>query len=271
MSTYFTSFKEKVGAEVKSRRWLTAHGLPVLILALIAFVASGAVMFFVIAQRWRAVYPRWSDVVLLGLAFAAILNAVVVAGALTQRRLWHRRSSAGEGEAERWQAFRRYLTDFPRLQEAPPATIELWERFLVYGIAFGIADQVLQAAHILMPEELAQASSIYWISPGGNLGSGASSISIGDLSCRVRLRAGAHRHPAPVASAEASPAGAAEAAGVAEAGPGRARGLMCISRGRGAAPGTAPCCLVALAQAHRPGLRSPSHPSLAWNGPTTDA
>ena len=71
--------------------------------------------------------------------------------------------------AERWDAFRRYLTDFPRLHEAPPATLALWERFLVYGIAFGIADRVLQGAQLHMPEALHEASAIYWISPGGDL------------------------------------------------------------------------------------------------------
>ena len=90
--------------------------------------------------------------------------------------------AGGDLEAERWEAFRRYLTDFPRLQEAPPATLALWERYLVYGIAFGIAERVLQAAHLAMPEALAQASAIYWISPGGNLGSGATSLAIGDLA-----------------------------------------------------------------------------------------
>ena len=57
------------------------------------------------------------------------------------------------------------------LAEAPPVSLALWERFLVYGIAFGIADRVLQAAHLHMPEELAEQSSIFWISPGGELGS----------------------------------------------------------------------------------------------------
>ena len=127
-------------------------------------------------------YPRWNDVVLLGLAVAALINAAIVLGALTQRKLWRRRSREANVEAERWEAFRRYLTDFPRLQEAPPATLALWERLLVYGIAFGIAERVLQAAHVAMPEELAQASSIYWISPGGGLGSGATSMGIGDLA-----------------------------------------------------------------------------------------
>ena len=97
-------------------------------------------------------------------------------------KLWRRRTKAGQLEAQRWEAFRRYLADFPRLDIAPPATLALWERFLVYGIAFGIAERVLQGAQLHMPEELAEASSIYWISPHGDLGSGASSLAIGDLS-----------------------------------------------------------------------------------------
>ena len=41
---------------------------------------------------------------------------------------------------------------------------------------------MLQGAQLHMPEELHDASSIYWISPNGNLGSGASALAIGDLS-----------------------------------------------------------------------------------------
>ena len=96
--------------------------------------------------------------------------------------MWRRRSAPGQVEAERWDAFRRYLTDFPRLEEAPPATLVLWERYLVYGIAFGIAERVLQAAQLHMPEALHDASSVYWISPGFDLGSGPSAMSIGDLA-----------------------------------------------------------------------------------------
>ena len=108
-------------------------------------------------------------------------------------------------------------TDFPRLDEAPPATLALWERFLVYGIAFGIADRVLQGAQIHMPEALHEASTIYWISPGGDLGSGPSSISIGDLASGFGS-ALPHRTRAPAEEAAASRAAAAGAAVEAEAG-----------------------------------------------------
>ena len=94
-----------------------------------------------------------------------------------------------EVEAERWDAFRRYLTDFPRLQEAPPVSLELWEQYLVYGIAFGIAERVLQGAQLHMPEALHEASSIYWISPSSDLGSGPSALAIGVSTMWVMLGA----------------------------------------------------------------------------------
>ncbi|HEU6444795.1 MAG TPA: DUF2207 domain-containing protein, partial [Gaiellaceae bacterium] len=173
MSKRFTAFKTSVGEEVRRRRWFVSMGAVPLGVGVLVFAGIGALLAYLAIDGWRSVYPRWGDALLLALGICSFVNAAMLVGALTQRRLWRRRAREAEVEAQRWEAFRRYLSDFPRLHEAPPASLALWERFLVYGIAFGIADRVLQAAHLYMPEELAQASSIYWISPNGDLGSGA--------------------------------------------------------------------------------------------------
>ena len=188
MAPRFTAFKSHISKEVKTRKWFLDMGIVPLTIAFLVFVAVGVLLFIDAASRWRPTYVRWSDVELIGLGVASIINALVIAFGMTRRPLWRRCSRDCVTEAEKWGAFRRYLTDFPRLKEAPPATLELWERYLVYGIAFGIAERVLQAAHIAMPEALAQQSTIYWISPSGNLGGGASSLAIGDLASGLRIR-----------------------------------------------------------------------------------
>lgn len=122
---------------------------------------------------------RFREIVL---GVCACINGAILGGAIVNAKLWRRRTPEAQAEPERWGAFRRYLTDFPRLRDAPPSTLELWERFLVYGIAFGIAERTLQGAQLRMPAELHDRSSIYWISGNGDLGSGPSALGIGDLS-----------------------------------------------------------------------------------------
>jgi len=183
MHPRFSSFKEHVANEAGRLEWFRSTGAIPLVAATVVFGLAGALLVYLAVRDWRPVYPRYSDVVLVGLGACLVANGALCLGTLVfNRRAWKRRTHAGEEEAERWEAFRRYLSDFPRLQEAPPATLELWERYLVYGITFGIAERVLQGAQLHMPEALHEASAIYWISPQGDLGSGASSLSIGDLA-----------------------------------------------------------------------------------------
>ena len=192
-SVRFTTFKKSVGDAIDGKGWFARGGRRFLGIWIVVFVVLAVVLLWTGIHGFRSVSPRWSDVVRIALGLCAATNAVALIFAASKAPLWRRRTTAGQSEAERWEAFRRYLTDFPRLQEAPPATLELWERYLVYGIAFGIAERVLQGAHLLMPQALHDQSAIYWISPTGDLGSGPTALAIGDLSSGLRLGARASR------------------------------------------------------------------------------
>jgi uncharacterized membrane protein len=181
-SRRFQRFKKAVSAAIRSHKWYVGTGARALGALVACFVVAAVVLLWVGIDGFNSAAPRWGDVVLIAVGVCMAVNAVVLLVFATQVKLWRRRTKAGQLEAVRWEAFRRYLTDFPRLKDAPPATLELWERYLVYGIAFGIAERVLQGAHLHMPAELHDESSIYWISPNGDLGSGATALAIGDLS-----------------------------------------------------------------------------------------
>jgi uncharacterized membrane protein len=97
--------------------------------------------------------------------------------------LWVRRTPKGALLHARWQAFRRYLADFSRMEESPPASLALWEQFLVYGIALGVAEQVLEAARLYAPPEMAEIAeggSFYRPSYDGSI-SGPFVFSFSDL------------------------------------------------------------------------------------------
>jgi len=181
-SERFNSFKSSVGSEISGRRWFLNVGLAILLggAAVLALVGGLTLVWGI--QSFNVVAPSWSSVVKIALGVCGLVNAVALVMAAFNRRLWRRRSPEAQAEAERWEAFRRYLTDFPRLDIAPPATLELWERFLVYGIAFGLAERVLQGAQLHMPEALAQASTLYWIGPH-NVFTEAGKVVSPDVAC----------------------------------------------------------------------------------------
>ncbi|MGH2687163.1 MAG: DUF2207 family protein [Actinomycetota bacterium] len=53
----------------------------------------------------------------------------------------------------RWRAFRRFLTEFSTLPEAPTLAVIIWERYLVDAVALGCADEVEKQVRALIPPQ----------------------------------------------------------------------------------------------------------------------
>ena len=64
----------------------------------------------------------------------------------------------------RWRAFERWTEDFPRLSDDPPATLELWKRILVYGVAFGTAERMIESGRIPAPVVTDASAGSHWSS-----------------------------------------------------------------------------------------------------------
>ncbi|MGB4593337.1 MAG: DUF2207 domain-containing protein, partial [Coriobacteriia bacterium] len=63
---------------------------------------------------------------------------------------------------------RDYLRDFGRLEDAPPTHVVLWEHFLVMAVVFGIAEQVIEAMRVKVPQVLSDpglARTTWWVTP----------------------------------------------------------------------------------------------------------
>jgi len=69
------------------------------------------------------------------------------------RSIKRRSAEAAELHAQ-YQALRRYMKDFGRMQEKPPDAVVLWQQFLVYAVVFDMADEVIKAMQVKVPEVL---------------------------------------------------------------------------------------------------------------------
>ena len=58
----------------------------------------------------------------------------------------------GVNEREKWKGLKKYMEDFSLLDEKEVPDIILWEHFLVYATAFGIAEKVLKQLKVVYPD-----------------------------------------------------------------------------------------------------------------------
>ncbi len=96
-----------------------------------------------------------------------------------------RRSHAAAELYAKYAALRNYLRDFSRLQEAPPASVVLWNQFLVLAVIFGIAEQVIARLKVSVPQVAADptfATTYWWVSAGQGYAAPISALSTGFTS-----------------------------------------------------------------------------------------
>lgn len=106
------------------------------------------------------------------LVLGAIVGVVGIASALVQfgaTLMVGRRSPRGARRAAEWRAFRRFLLDFSNMRNAPGGHLDLWERYLVYGVALGISEDVSKGIAMKIPvdQQSGFASWYRTVGPGG--------------------------------------------------------------------------------------------------------
>ena len=135
-------------------------------------LAVGAKGFFE-KKRRAAKIAGWCAVIAAGLAmlfyggreFAPMLASGLVAAAFMAVALKSRHfTREGQEQYDLWQAFRRFLTDFSNLDRAQLPQLILWEHYLVYAVALGVAAEVIRQLPFVYPQlnEPGSDFGYYW-------------------------------------------------------------------------------------------------------------
>ncbi len=61
----------------------------------------------------------------------------------------------------KWNNFKRYLTDFSMIEEYPPESVTVWNHYLVYATALGVAETVSEHMKLSLPPEQLDNSDLY--------------------------------------------------------------------------------------------------------------
>jgi uncharacterized membrane protein len=120
-----------------------------------AIAVPAAVVFLLLAIS----YTRYHDSFILPLAIGIPTLLIVW---FFPHNMLRRLAVESRKRSAEWQAFARWTRDFPRLEDDPPATLVLWKRILVYGVAFGTADRMIKSGRIPAPVVAEASSDGYW-------------------------------------------------------------------------------------------------------------
>jgi uncharacterized membrane protein YgcG len=144
--TFWSQWKASVSDDVKTRGYLeTGRIAPWLALVTLEAVLGLTGLLSLMAGAWTFFIP-W--VVAIGLLFAS--------GTL------RRRTPKGAEQAAEAEALKRFLRDFSSLDGTPVAGLAIWERFLVYAVALGVAADLVRGLAVKVPEVAQNAAFASW-------------------------------------------------------------------------------------------------------------
>ena len=104
--------------------------------------------FFILMFSFALALAFPVKIIFVGCAML-VINAILAFCINSKLR---RLTQKGVDEKEEWKGLKKYMEDFSLLNEKEVPALTLWEEFLVYATAFGIADKVIKQLKLVYPE-----------------------------------------------------------------------------------------------------------------------
>lgn len=148
----FKAYKSLVLMHAKSRGYLSIKGT---ILSYLVGIVSIILSLCFFSKFWQ-----------FSLIYESVFSSIlfVVGGVLffLPRDVFGNWTRLGREYYLKWKNFEKFLLDFSALSQYPPESIIIWEDYLVYATALGIADKVEKHLKKIAPKEIEESSHPYY-------------------------------------------------------------------------------------------------------------
>ena len=107
----------------------------------------GVVTVFAFLRVVPKSFPSILFLCMLILGAASVISLVLPQGIAGQ---W---TNYGREYYEKWHSFKRYIQDYSLIKEYPPESVHVWNKYLVYATALGVAEGVRQSMGLHFPKD----------------------------------------------------------------------------------------------------------------------
>ncbi|MFW6120031.1 MAG: DUF2207 family protein [Petrotogales bacterium] len=143
------SYKNEVTKQAKNKNYTVYKGniYAKLVVALAVLIGGVILPIWISSPPTRMLIQH----ALIMIPVFWIFGAVIF---LFPKVVFARRTKEGTVYHKKWMALKEFLENYSLISERPPESIVLWEDYLVYATALGIADKVEKALQKLVPEDV---------------------------------------------------------------------------------------------------------------------
>lgn len=92
-----------------------------------------------------------------------ILGFLAVISLLLPEKIAGKWTNYGKEYYIQWQMFKKYIEDFSLIKDYSPESVKVWNRYLVYATALGVADGVRRSMELSLPESILTKSDMYML------------------------------------------------------------------------------------------------------------
>ncbi|MCX8199978.1 MAG: DUF2207 domain-containing protein [Candidatus Micrarchaeota archaeon] len=106
-----------------------------------------------------------------------IVDVLLITVVSSRKNFWGRWTREGRVLNLKWENFKKYLSDFSALEEHPIESVKLWDYYMEYAVALGVAEKAIQSMKKIRPTWVKESRCTYLYSNVGALSMLRSSVS----------------------------------------------------------------------------------------------
>ncbi|MGB9719479.1 MAG: DUF2207 family protein [Candidatus Anstonellales archaeon] len=160
---WFHAWKSYVEKDAKVSNFIEYKGYNIIIGALILLSMFDFLVFFFSAAilSYNVFSSAASDFISFGAFLGGVASIILIATASIKKIWFGRWTKEGRLLNLKWNNFKKYLNDFTLLKEHPPSSVKLWDYYMSYAVALGVAETTLRAMKVSVPEKELRTSRLY--------------------------------------------------------------------------------------------------------------
>jgi len=152
----FLTWKEVVLRDLDRKKYLEIKGL--IIFTITSIMYSILCLILLAIQVPTNVFQALmiysaKSLLTLALITGILLSIPCLIIAIKWKTILSRWTEEGRLLELKWKNFKKFISDFTLLKEHPPASIALWDFYMVYAVALGVAEHTIKAMKDIVPDE----------------------------------------------------------------------------------------------------------------------